>query len=57
MVVKSLSPKSYLKKSQEGSDTLPSALKLLVAQGSSLTIEESAPLLREGYWLVTLREL
>ena len=54
MAVKALSTKSFLKKSQERSSSLPADMKRLVAEGMELAIEEMSPVLSGGYWLVTI---
>ena len=54
MAIKALSSASFLKKSVEKSSSLPATMKRLVAEGTLLAIEETNPVLSDGYWLVTL---
>ena len=54
MAVEALSTKSFLKKSQERSSSLPADMKRLAAEGTELAIEEISPVFRGGYWLVTI---
>jgi hypothetical protein len=50
MAVKALSTKSFLKKSQERSSSLPADIvKRLVAEGTELAIEENSPVFSGGY--------
>jgi hypothetical protein len=49
-----LSAKSFLKKSELHSSTLPAAAKRLVPQGTRVPIQGNEPASQDGYWLVTL---
>jgi hypothetical protein len=55
--LKSLSEKSFLKKSEERSSSLPAGKKQLVPAGSEVqikTVDGEKPPVANGYWLVTL---
>lgn len=52
--IKALSPKSFLKKSEERSSSLPVTMKRLVAEGTALAIQETSPVMSDGYWMITL---
>jgi hypothetical protein len=54
MAIKALSAKSFLKKSELRSSSLPADMKREVAMGDVLAIEESDPTFSNGYWLVTV---
>eukprot|EP01043_Picozoa_sp_COSAG02_P089533 COSAG02_NODE_26499_length_631_cov_1.263158_1_plen_68_part_00 len=54
--VKAMSSKSFLKKSELYSASLPMSKKLLVPSGDEFEIEELSPVAdARGYWLVTCK--